>query len=116
MVFTPGAVCCRVKWIANDHGTVVWQLLVLQAAIPSERMQRISGMTAGARILLRAEGEREVKGVLELIDDIELSGVDPCAVAASYWCTVGNRLAARLPLPVYTAERHEANVAREAIL
>ena len=33
-VFESGAVCCRVNWIANDYGTALWQLMVLQAPVP----------------------------------------------------------------------------------
>lgn len=114
-LFEPGAVCCRVKWIANDYGTALWQLMVLQAPMPFDGAQRISGVVPGARILLRAEGERQVKAVLVVIDGIETSGIDPCAVAVTYWRTVGNRLAARQPLPEYTPERHAAHVARGAL-
>ncbi|WP_249931146.1 DUF2840 domain-containing protein [Ramlibacter sp. 2FC] len=112
VVFVPGAVCCRVKWIANDYGTALWQLMVLQAPMPFDGAQRISGVVPGARILLRAEGERQVKAVLAAIDAIEQWGIDPCTVAVTYWRTVGNRLAARQPLPEYTPERHMAHVAR----
>jgi hypothetical protein len=114
-VFEPGAVCCRVKWIANDYGTALWQLMVLQAPMPFEGAQRISGVVPGARILLRADGEQQVKAVLVAIDSIEASGIDPCAVAVTYWRTVGNRLAARQPLPEYTSERHAAHLARGAM-
>ena len=64
---------------------------------------------------LRADGESQVKAVLELIDDIEASGIEPCDAAATYWRAVGNRLAARQPLPAYTLERHAAHLAREAL-
>ena len=111
-VFEPGTVCCRVKWIAKEYGTVVWQLMVLQAGLPFDGIQRIAGVVPGARILLRAEGERQVKAVLAVIDAIEASGIDPCSVAVTFWRTVGNRLAARQPLPEYTAERHAAQIAR----
>jgi hypothetical protein len=114
-VFGPHAVCCRVKWIGNDYGTALWQLLVLQAPTQLGDGQRVAGVAPGGRILLRADGEQQVKTILEVIDDIERSGVDPAAVAASYWCTVGNRLAARQALPVYTLERHMAHLAREAL-
>ena len=114
-VFEPGAVCCRVKWIANDYGTALWQLMVLQAPMPSEGAQRVAGVVPGARILLRADGEQQVKAVLVAIDSIEASGIDPCAVAVTYWRTVGNRLAARQPLPEYTPERHAAHIARGAL-
>ena len=114
-VLAPAAVCCRIKWIGNDYGTALWQLMVLQAPLPFDDMQRVAGVSPGARVLLRADGEPQVKTVLEAIDDIEASGVDPCDTAATYWRTVGNRLAARQPLPAYTAERHAAHLAREAL-
>ena len=118
-VFAPGTVCCRVKWVAYAYGTAVWQLMVLQAGLLLDHegggIQRIAGVVPGARILLRAEGERQVKAVLEVIDAIEQSGIDPCTVAVTYWRTVGNRMAARLPLPEYTAERHAAHIARGAL-
>ena len=114
-VLAPGAVCCRIKWIGNDYGTALWQLMVMQAPMPCDDMQRVAGVSPGARILLRADGEPQVKTVLEAIDDIEASGVDPCDTAATYWRTVGNRLAARQPLPAYTAKRHAAHLAREAL-
>lgn len=113
--FAPEAVCCRVKWIGNDYGTALWQLMVLQAPRPFDGAQRVAGVQPGARILLRADGEIQVKAVLAVLDAVEALGIDPCAVAATYWRTVGNRLAARQPLPVYTAERHAAHLAREAL-
>lgn len=114
-VFEHGAVCCRVKWIANDYGTALWQLMVLQAPVPFDGAQRVAGVVPGARILLRADGEFQVKAVLAVIDSIEASGIDPCAVAVTYWRMVGNRLAARQPLPEYTVERHAAYIVRGAL-
>lgn len=114
-VLAPGAVCCRIKWIGNDYGTALWQLMVLQAPMPFDDMQRVAGVSPGACILLRADGESQVKTVLELIDDIEAAGIEPCDAAATYWRAVGNRLAARQPLPAYTLERHAAHLAREAL-
>lgn len=114
-VFTPGAVCCRIKWIGNDYGTALWQLMVLQASMPFDDMQRVGGIKPGARILLRADGEDRVKAVLSAIDAIEQAGIDPCAVAPIYWRMLGNRLAARQPLPAYTAERHAAHLTRGAL-
>ena len=113
--FEPHAVCCRVKWIGNDYGTALWQLMVLQAPMPFDGAQRIAGVAPGARILLRADGEQQVKAMLQVIDAIGALGIDPAAVAVTYWGTVGNRLAARLPLPDYTTERHAAHLARGAL-
>ena len=114
-LFAPGAVCCRIKWLGNDYGTALWQLMVLQAPMPFDDAQRVAGVLPGARILLRADGELAVKTVLAAIDAIETDGIDPCAVAATYWRMVENRLAARRPLPAYTAERHAAHIARGAL-
>jgi hypothetical protein len=114
-IFEPNAVCCRVKWIGNDYGTALWQLMVLQAPMPFDGAQRIAGVVPSARILLRADGEEQVKAVLEKVDAIEALVMDPATVASTYWHTVGNRLAARQPLPDYTSERHAAHLAREAL-
>lgn len=114
-IFEPGAVCCRVKWIGNDYGTALWQLMVLQAPMPLDGAQRIAGVVPCARILLRADGEQQVKSVLEKIDAIETLGIETAMVASTYWHTVGNRLAARQPLPDYTSERHAAHLARGAL-
>ena len=107
-VFQPGAMFCRIRWQANDYGTVRWQLMVMQACTPLDAAQRIPGVQPGARLLLHAEGENQVRAVLERIDAIEALGIAPVAVSPAYWRTLANRLAARLPLPEYTAERHAA--------
>lgn len=106
--FMPGAVFCRVRWESNDYGTTRWQLMVLQACAPCERMQRIAGVRPGAQLLLCAEGEARVQAVLRRIDAIEALVIEPARAAPAYWHTLGNRLAARQPLPVYSAERHAA--------
>lgn len=111
-MFMPGTVCCRVKWIGNISGTALWQLLVMQAPTPFEDTQRVAGVLPGARLLLRADGEVQVNAALAVIDAIEALGINPCTVDASYWQMVGHRLGAGLPLPVYTAERHAAHLAR----
>ncbi|OZB53355.1 MAG: transposase [Stenotrophomonas sp. 14-69-23] len=107
-VFLPGAMLCRIRWRANDYGTVRWQLMVMQACTPLDAAQRIPGVQPGARLLLHAEGENAVHAVLERIDAIEALGIAPVGASLAYWRTLANRLAARLPLPEYTAERHAA--------
>lgn len=110
-VFLPASIICRIRWESNDYGTTRWQLMVVQACTPLDAVQRISGIQPGARILLHAEGERQVQAVLTLIDAIEALGIASIDVSPAYWRTLGNRLAARLPLPAYTAERHAACLA-----
>ena len=114
-VFLPGAVFCRVRWQSNDFGTVRWQLMVMQACTPLDDAQRIPGVRPGARLLLHAEGHNQVRAVLERIEAIEARGIAPAAVSPAYWRTLANRLAAHLPLPDYTAERHAAWLAGRAL-
>jgi hypothetical protein len=114
-MFAPPAMFCRVRWESNDYGTTRWQLLVLQACGSPDAMQRIPGIRPGARILLHAENEWQVQPVLLRIDAIEALGIDPAAVSPAYWRTTGNRLAAHMPLPAYSAERHAAYLAGEAL-
>lgn len=114
-VFLPGAMFCRVRWQANDYGTVRWQLMVMQAGTPLDDVQRIPGVRPGARLLLHAEGENAVRAVLERIDGIDAQGIAAIDVSPAYWRTLANRLAARLPLPEYTAERHAAWLAGRAL-
>ena len=114
-VFLPNAVFCRIRWQANDYGTIRWQLMVMQACTPFDAAQRIPGVQPGARLLLHAEGEDQVRAVLERIDAIEALSIAPIAVSPAYWRTLGNRLAARLPLPKYTAERHAVWLAGRAL-
>ncbi|WP_027483884.1 DUF2840 domain-containing protein [Rhodanobacter sp. OR87] len=114
-VFLPGTMFCRIRWQANDYGTIRWQLMVMQACTPLDAAQRIPGVLPGARLLLHAEGELAVRAVLPQIDAIEALGITPATVSPAYWRTLGNRLAARLPLSAYTAERHAAWLAGRAL-
>ncbi len=114
-VFLPGAMFCRIRWHANDYGTIRWQLMVMQACTLLDDAQRIPGVLPGARLLLHAEGEPAVRAVLAQLDAIEAQNIAPADVSPAYWRTLGNRLAARLPLPTYTAERHAAWLAGKAL-
>lgn len=107
-VFLPASIFCRIRWESNDYGTTRWQLMVMQACTPLDAVQRIPGIQPGARILLHAEGERQVQAVLSLTDAIEALGIAPIDVSPAYWRTLGNRLSAHQALPQYTAERHAA--------
>ncbi len=114
-VFLPATVFCRIRWECNDYGTTRWQLMVMQACTPLDVMQAIPGVRPGARLLLHAEGEQKVRTVLVQIDGIEALRIDAIDVSPAYWRTLGNRLAARLPLPDYPAERHAAWLAARAL-
>src|SRR3546814_16722061 len=96
---------CRIRWQADDYGTVRWQLMVMQACTPLDAAQRIPGVQPGARLLLHVEGPHPVRFVLERIDAHEALGISPAATSTPYWRTLDNRLAAAPPLPAYTQER-----------
>ncbi|WP_442593367.1 DUF2840 domain-containing protein [Parapusillimonas sp. JC17] len=115
-VFGPGAVCCRVQWVANAYGPIFWQLMVLQADDGSHDIQTVRGVAPGARILLRVRGEPRVQAALRVMDEIVAGGIPLAHVSTDYWRTLDNRLAARLPLLEYTAERHAAYLARRKML
>ncbi|MFV9063695.1 DUF2840 domain-containing protein, partial [Enterobacter roggenkampii] len=106
---------CRIRWQANDYGTIRWQLMVMQTATPLDAVQRIPGVQPGARLLLHAEGDANVRAVLERIDDIEALGIAAADTSPAYWRTLANRLAARSALPTYTTERHAAWLAGRAL-
>ncbi|MBI8613882.1 DUF2840 domain-containing protein [Pseudomonas aeruginosa] len=114
-VFLPGAMLCRIRWQANDYGTIRWQLMVMQTATPLDAVQRIPGVQPGARLLLHAESDANVRAVLERIDAIEALGIAAIDVSPAYWRTLGNRLAAHLALPEYTTERHAAWLAGKVL-
>ena len=90
----PNAVLCRIRWQANDYGTIRWQLMVMQTATPLDAVQRIPGVQPGARLLLHAEGDANVRAVLERIDGIEALGIAAADTSPAYWRTLANRLAA----------------------
>ncbi len=111
--FSPDSVFCRVCWLANDYGTTVWHLSVLQAGNAGKSLQCMAGVMPGALRLLHVSGELKVQRALHLIDAIEVLGIDPVAVSPAYWQLLHNRLATREPLPDYTHERHAAHLAGE---
>jgi Protein of unknown function (DUF2840) len=112
-VFLPGALFCRTHWACLDDSSVRWQLMVLQACAPWDGMRGIAGSQPGAHLMLHAQGALDVQSVLQQIDTIEALGIDPVAVSPEYWRTLGERLAARRPLPAYTDEQHAAYGAGE---
>jgi len=114
-MFAPDAVFCRIRWQANDYGTIRWELMVMQACTSLDAAQRIPGVLPGARLLLHTQSEPGVRAVFAQLDAIEALGIAPADVSPAYWRTLGNRLAARLLLPEYTAARHAAWLAGRAL-
>lgn len=113
--FSPSSIFCRICWLANDYGTTIWHLSVLQAGSPGQPLQRMAGVLPGALRLLHVSGELKVQQVLRLVDGIEALGIDPADASPTYWQLLHNRLATREALPDYTVERHEAYLAGEVL-
>ena len=114
--FGPGAVFGRTWWHANGYGTTRWELMVLQAGMPGQTLQRVVGIAPGATLLLHVRGPKKVPFTLQLIDAIEAQQIHCADVAPSYWRTVHNRLAGRAEPAVYTPEQHAAHLLAETLV
>jgi Protein of unknown function (DUF2840) len=57
---------------------------------------------------LHVEGEHRVRIILTRINIIEALSIDPIGASPSYWQTLGSRVAAGLPMPMYSTKRHAA--------
>jgi uncharacterized protein DUF2840 len=114
-MFSPDCILGRVHWEANQYGTTLWQLTILQTAHPREPVQRLIGVQPGASILLQAHGAAQVQALLRLIDHIEAQAIDPADVSPAYWQSLQSRAAANIELPRYHPDRHAAYLARRTL-
>ena len=115
-LYAPGAVFGYVQWRADRHGTQLWRVWVLQAAVPGVRAETVPGVAPSAHIWLSAAGFARVTRALALIDAIEAQELDPAALPESYWRTVHNRIAAGLEPRVYTPAEQAERQARSGLL
>jgi hypothetical protein len=115
VAFAPGDVFAFVRWASNDFGTVVSRIDILRAVRPSEPCSTVGFVRPGGESLLRIYGRPKVERVLQAIDDIEASGIDPAEVAPDHWRHVHNRLTAGAVPHAYTRERHAAWLKRQRI-
>ena len=108
LFFAPDAIFALVRWAANEHGTVLSRLDILRAVRRGEPCQSVPTVTPGGDILLRVDGWPKVERVLQLIDGIEASGIDPAEVSPDHWRHVHNRLVAGETPRRYSLARHRA--------
>jgi hypothetical protein len=113
--FASGQRFAYIRWQANDYGTELWRLYVLQAGQSGDILSTIPGITLGAEILLRLDGGKRVKQALATIAAIEQAGIDPAAVAPEYWRHLHNRIFANLPFRTYGPEQHGAWLLRQRV-
>ncbi len=108
LFFAPDTIFALVRWAANEHGTVLSRLDILRAVRCGEPCQSVPTVTPGGDILLRVDGWPKVERVLQHIDGIETSGIDPAEVSPDHWRHVQNRLAASETPRCYSPARHRA--------
>lgn len=79
--FAPGSTFGFIRWAANDYGTVVSCLAIVRTVERGTAFQTVPFVWPGGDLLLDVSGWPQVKHVLEVIDQIERFGFDPCAVS-----------------------------------
>lgn len=88
--FKQDQIFCYLRWWANDHGTQGWTLVVMRSGSPTEdNIQIYPGISPGAEILLRVRGVKNVKRVLEILENIERQGINLCDVSPNYYRHLG---------------------------
>ena len=113
--FVPGSLFAFVRWMSNDYGTVVSRIDIVSAVAPGRPCATVPYVRPGGDILLRLAGWPKVERVLQIVDAIELLGIDPADAAPDYWQHVHNRLSVSETPRAYTRSRHQAWLHRRRI-
>jgi hypothetical protein len=114
--FAPGSIFAFVRWTSNDFGTVISRIDILRAVAPGQRCSTVPYVKPGGEILLRLSGWPKVERVLQLIDGVEVLGINPADVAPDYWHHVHNRLSVNESPRLYTRGRHQAWLHRQRVM
>lgn len=113
--FRPNTVFAFVRWAANDFGTVISRIDIVQTVAPGDAYQTLPFVRPGGEILLKVESWPKVEDVLRHIDAIDAIDIDPCDVAPDHWRHVAHRMrTGEAPRP-YSMERHRAWLLRREI-
>ncbi|MFG1285179.1 DUF2840 domain-containing protein [Xanthobacter autotrophicus] len=110
--YRPGSVFAFVRWASNDFGTITSRIDIVRAVAPGEPYQTLPFVRPGGEILLRIEGWPKVESVLQHIDAIEATGIDPTEVSPDHWRHVHNRLTVGHEPRAYTVNQHQAFLLR----
>jgi hypothetical protein len=113
--FPPDSIFAFVRWASNDFGTVVSRIDIVRAVPPKQPYQTVPFVRPGGEILLRISGWPRVSRVLQVIDRVEMLGIDAADAAPEYWRHVHNRLIAGDQPRPYTNEQHSAWLLRRGI-
>lgn len=110
--FASDSVFAFIRWAANDFGTISSRIDILRAVRAGQPYQTLPFVRPGGEILLHLDGWSKVERVLQVIDAIEASGIDPADVAPDHWRHVHNRLTANQEPRRYTPTQHRAFLLR----
>ena len=113
--FLPGSIFAFVRWTSNDFGTVLSRIDILRAIMQGQRYSTVPWITPGGESLLRLSGWPKVERALQLIDAVEVLGIDPADAAPNYWHHVHNRLSVNETPRPYTRSRHQAWLHRRRV-
>ncbi|MFB4382275.1 DUF2840 domain-containing protein [Agrobacterium sp. LR_9] len=113
--FAPDSVFAFVRWVANDYGTIASHIDVLRTTRAGEPQQTVPFVRPGGDILLKVEGWPKVERVLQMIDAIEATGIDPSDVSPDHWRHVHNRMVAGEQPRPYTVQLHKAFLLRRRV-
>lgn len=113
--FAPGSVFAFVRWSANDYGTVSSRIDIVRAVAPGAAYTTLPFVRPGGEVLLHMNGWPKVEKVLQVIDAVEATGIDPADAAPDHWRHVHTRLTAGHQPRLYTNERHQAWLKRRQV-
>ena len=106
--FAPGSVFAFVRWASNDFGTVVSRIDIVRVVGPGEAFQTLPFVRRGGDLLLSINGWPKVERVLQAVDAVDATGLDPADGAPEHWRHGHNRLTAGQQPRAYTLEQHRA--------
>ncbi|HLG89134.1 MAG TPA: DUF2840 domain-containing protein [Alphaproteobacteria bacterium] len=115
VTFDVGAVFGYLRWQANDYGTIAASFAVVRVVEPHQILSTHPGVHPGGELLLCVRGWARVQRVLEAIDQIEASRLDPARVAPGHWRHLHNRIEIGQPFRRYSREQHRAWELRRSI-
>jgi hypothetical protein len=113
--FAPGSVFAFVRWAANDYGTIISRIDIVQTIDHGDAYQTLPFVRPGGDILLKVKDWPKVERVLKSIDAVEAICIDPANASPDHWRHVHNHVAAGLEPNAYTATQHRAWLKRRGI-
>ncbi len=112
--FAPNQIFAFVRWVSNDHGTVLSRIDIARTVEAGEPSTTVPFVRPGADILLRVSGWPKVEAVLAAIDAAEktTAATDVCP---DHWRHVHQRLTVSEPSRAYSRGQHRAWVLRRRV-